>query len=137
MYNLLINFIILLLFMVYYNFFNFFIFIFIKKLVFFLGGCNFFFFLVAKSLKIIRIRRAMTYGGFNFGMSPLINTEKVIDSCAHDVFFTLEDIKILMYGSKCFLQFSFFFFLNFSINMPENTNCRGGLWSFMSKGWID
>lgn len=110
MYNLLKNFIILLLFMVYYNLFNFFIFIFLKKLVFFLGGVSFFFFLVAKSLKIIRIRRAMTYGGFNFGMSPLINTEKVIDSCAHDVFFTLEDIKILMYGSKCFLQFSFFFF---------------------------
>ena len=97
--------------MVYYNLFNFFIFIFLKKLVFYLffgGESIFFFFLVAKSLKIIRIRRAMTYGGFNFGMSPLINTEKVIDSCAHDVFFTLEDIKILMYGSKCFLQFFFF-----------------------------
>ena len=93
--------------MVYYNLFNFFIFIFLKKLVFFFGGNHFF--LVAKSLKIIRIRRAMTYGGFNFGMSPLIDTEKVADSCAHDVFFTLEDIKILMYGSKCFLQFFFFF----------------------------
>ena len=79
--------------MVYYNLFNFFIFIFLKKLVFFFWGESFFF-LVAKSLKIIRIRRAMTYGGFNFGMSPLIDTEKVADSCAHDVFFTLEDIKI-------------------------------------------
>lgn len=60
----------------------------------------------------------MTYGGFNFGMSPFINTQKVVDSYAHDVFFTLEGIKILMYGPNCFLQF----FFKISINMTENTN---------------